>query len=45
VQTDRLAAEALEDRGLLQEISDEIRGRIQDEVVDMVGARRSVWLG
>jgi 1-acyl-sn-glycerol-3-phosphate acyltransferase len=45
VQTDRLAAEALEDRGLLQEIADEIRGRIQDEVVDMVGARRSVWLG
>jgi 1-acyl-sn-glycerol-3-phosphate acyltransferase len=45
VQTDRLAPEALDDRGLLQEIADEIRGRIQDEVVDMVGSRRSVWLG
>jgi 1-acyl-sn-glycerol-3-phosphate acyltransferase len=45
VHTNRLGDEALEDRGLLQEIADEIRGRIQDEVVDMVGSRRSVWLG
>jgi 1-acyl-sn-glycerol-3-phosphate acyltransferase len=45
VYTNRLGDEALEDRGLLQEIADEIRGRIQDEVVEMVGSRRSVWLG
>jgi len=45
VRTDRLAGEALDDRGLLQEIADEIRGRIQDEVLDIVGDRRSVWLG
>ena len=45
VRTDRLAHEAIDDRGLLQEIADEIRGRIQDEVLDIVGDRRSVWLG
>jgi 1-acyl-sn-glycerol-3-phosphate acyltransferase len=45
VRTDRLADAALADRGLLQEIADEIRGRIQDEVVDIVANRRSVWLG
>jgi 1-acyl-sn-glycerol-3-phosphate acyltransferase len=45
VRTDRLADDALGDRGLLQEIADEIRGRIQDEVVDIVANRRSVWLG
>ena len=45
VRTDRLAGEALDDRGLLQEIADEIRGRIQDEVLDIIGDRRSVWLG
>ena len=38
-------SEALDDRGLLQEIADEIRGRIQDEVLDIIGDRRSVWLG
>jgi hypothetical protein len=45
VRTDRLEPATLDDRGLLQEIADEIRGRIQDEVIDMVGGRRSVWLG
>ena len=45
VRTDRLAGEALDDRGLLQEIADEIRGRIQHEVLDIIGDRRSVWLG
>jgi len=45
VRTDRLSDQAVADRGLLQEIADEIRGRIQDEVLDMVGDRRSVWLG
>jgi 1-acyl-sn-glycerol-3-phosphate acyltransferase len=45
VRTDWLEDSARDDRGLLQEIADEIRGRIQDEVVGMVGSRRSVWLG
>jgi hypothetical protein len=45
VRTDRLAARALEDRGVLQDVADEIRGRIQDELIDLVAHRRSVWLG
>jgi 1-acyl-sn-glycerol-3-phosphate acyltransferase len=45
VATDRLPDAALQDRGLLQDVADEIRGRIQDELVDMVGRRRSIWLG
>jgi hypothetical protein len=34
-----------EDKGLVQEVADDIRERIQDELVDMLGKRRSVWLG
>ena len=43
--TDRMGAEPWEDKGLVQEVADDIRARIQDELVDMVGRRRSVWLG
>ena len=32
------------DKGLVQEIAHDIRGLIQEELVDMVGKRRSVWL-
>jgi 1-acyl-sn-glycerol-3-phosphate acyltransferase len=45
VRTDEMGAEPWEDQGLVQEVADEIRGRIQDELVDMVSKRRSVWLG
>ena len=34
-----------EDKGLVQELADEIRGRIQSELVDVLAKRRSVWLG
>ena len=34
-----------DDKGLVQEVADEIRARIQDELIDMLGKRRSVWLG
>src|SRR5919112_996256 len=43
IATDQWGERPYDDKGLLQEIADEIRGRIQDEVVDMVGHRRSVW--
>jgi 1-acyl-sn-glycerol-3-phosphate acyltransferase len=45
VPTDRLGAEAWEDQGLVQDVADEIRARIQDALIDMVAHRRSVWLG
>ncbi len=45
VPTDRLGAEPWEDKGLVQDMADEIRARIQDEVIDMVAHRSSVWLG
>jgi hypothetical protein len=45
VRTDEMGAKPWEDQGLVQEVADEIRGRIQDELVDMVSKRRSVWLG
>ncbi len=45
VPTDRMGAEPWEDRGLVQDVADEIRARIQDELADMLATRRSVWLG
>jgi 1-acyl-sn-glycerol-3-phosphate acyltransferase len=45
VPTDTLGAEPWEDKGLVQDIAGDIRSRIQDELVDMVGRRRSVWFG
>jgi 1-acyl-sn-glycerol-3-phosphate acyltransferase len=45
IPTDRMGSEAWEDRGLVQEVADDVRARIQDELVDMLAKRRSVWLG
>jgi 1-acyl-sn-glycerol-3-phosphate acyltransferase len=45
VRTDRMGDAPWEDRGLVQTVSDEIRATIQEELLDMVGRRRSVWLG
>ena len=45
VPTDRMGSEPWQDKGLVQEVADDIRARIQDELVEMVGRRRSVWLG
>jgi 1-acyl-sn-glycerol-3-phosphate acyltransferase len=45
VRTDRMGSEPWEDKGLVQEVAGDIRARIQEELVDMVGRRRSVWLG
>jgi hypothetical protein len=37
--------EPWEDKELVQTVAHEIRATIQDELVDMLGARRSVWFG
>jgi 1-acyl-sn-glycerol-3-phosphate acyltransferase len=38
-------ADAADDRGLVQTTAQEIRARIQDGLNEMLGQRRSVWLG
>lgn len=45
VRTDELGAAASRDRGRAQELAEEIRALIQENVFEMVAARRSVWLG
>jgi hypothetical protein len=34
-----------EDRALVPTVADEVRASIQEELLEMVGERRSVWLG
>jgi hypothetical protein len=45
IDTDRLGPDALADRSLVQTISHEVRARIQENLHEMVAARRSVWFG
>jgi 1-acyl-sn-glycerol-3-phosphate acyltransferase len=45
IPTDQWGDAPWEDRGLVQTTADEVRARIQEEVIDMVAHRRSVWLG
>jgi 1-acyl-sn-glycerol-3-phosphate acyltransferase len=45
IPTDQWGEAPWEDRGLVQTTADEIRSRIQEEVIDMVAHRRSVWMG
>ena len=45
IPTDQWGEEPWQDKGLVQTVADEIRGRIQEELIDMVAHRRSVWLG
>jgi 1-acyl-sn-glycerol-3-phosphate acyltransferase len=45
VRTDDLGSEPWEDAGLVQTVAEEIRARIQEELIDMLAERRSVWLG
>src|SRR5215212_6510621 len=45
VPTDDLGDEPWDDKGLVQTIADEVRSDIQDELMDMLGGRRSVWFG
>jgi 1-acyl-sn-glycerol-3-phosphate acyltransferase len=43
IPTDTWGDEPWEDRALVQELAEEVRGRIQDELVDMLAKRRSIW--
>ena len=45
VPTDGLGDEPWQDKGLVQTIADEVRAGIQEELMDMLGGRRSVWFG
>src|SRR3954468_21179882 len=43
IPTDQWGAEPWNDRGLVQSVADDIRGRIQEELFDMLAKRSSVW--
>ena len=45
IPTDQWGENPHEDKGLVQTVAEEVRGRIQEELYEMVAARRSVWLG
>jgi 1-acyl-sn-glycerol-3-phosphate acyltransferase len=45
VQTSNLGEEPWEDKALVQTIAHDVRATIQEELLDMVGKRRSVWFG
>ncbi|HEY6759173.1 MAG TPA: lysophospholipid acyltransferase family protein [Baekduia sp.] len=45
VATDNLGDEPWEDQALVQTIAHDIRATIQDELLDMLGQRKSVWFG
>jgi 1-acyl-sn-glycerol-3-phosphate acyltransferase len=45
VRTDRMGPDACQDKALVQDVSDDIRARIQEELIDMLAHRRSAWLG
>jgi 1-acyl-sn-glycerol-3-phosphate acyltransferase len=45
VRTDDLGDAPWEDQALVQTIAHDIRATIQDELIDMLGRRRSVWFG
>src|SRR4051812_138828 len=43
IPTDQWGEEPWEDEALVQTVADEVRARIQDELVEMLGRRTSVW--
>jgi len=45
IPTDQWGEAPYDDKGLVQTVAEEVRSRIQDELVDMVSKRRSVWFG
>ena len=45
IPTDGYGKRPWEDAGLVQTVAEDVRGRIQEELFDMLAQRRSVWLG
>jgi 1-acyl-sn-glycerol-3-phosphate acyltransferase len=45
IPTDQWGDEPWEDTGLVQTVAEEVRGRIQEELYEMLAERKSVWLG
>jgi 1-acyl-sn-glycerol-3-phosphate acyltransferase len=45
IATDQWGERPWDDKGLVQTVAEEVRARIQDELIDLVSHRRSVWLG
>src|SRR3954465_5452800 len=45
VRTDDMGDEPWEDKGLVQTVAHEVRSRIQENLFDMLGKRKSVWFG
>src|SRR5215207_3307081 len=45
IATDGWGERPWDDTGLVQTVAEDIRARIQEELVDLVAHRRSVWLG
>jgi 1-acyl-sn-glycerol-3-phosphate acyltransferase len=45
IRTDDMGDAPWEDTGLVQEVAEEIRARIQEELFEMLAKRKSVWLG
>ena len=45
IDTTRMGSDPASDRGLVQSVAQEIRARIQENVLEMVSKRKSVWIG
>jgi 1-acyl-sn-glycerol-3-phosphate acyltransferase len=45
IPTDQWGERPYDDKGLVQTVAEEVRARIQDELIELVSQRRSVWLG
>jgi 1-acyl-sn-glycerol-3-phosphate acyltransferase len=45
IPTDQWGERPWDDKGLVQTVAEDVRARIQDELIDLVSRRRSVWLG
>jgi 1-acyl-sn-glycerol-3-phosphate acyltransferase len=45
IATDQWGERPWDDKGLVQTVAEDVRARIQEELVDLVSHRRSVWFG
>src|SRR3954454_752795 len=45
IPTDQFGPEPWLGRGFVQEVAEDVRARIQDDLIDQLAHRRSVWLG